>query len=171
MQDDSLKALKPLTEEEFNSGATGNKGASLKNRPWEHQEGGDVPPNNGNKKNGDVNLISVSKLAAQERKVIASAMWIITRKPVSALSPAKRKVITSRSSGAENPKLGGWLPWKGHMGGAQELSLDSGWVHFSVVIHELMHAIGFDHEQECPDQSRYITVNFDNIKKGKLFVC
>jgi hypothetical protein len=83
----------------------------LKNRPWEHQEGGEVPPNNGNKKNGYVNLISVSKLAAQERKVIASAMWIITRKPVSALSPAKRKVITSRSSGAENPKLGGWLPW------------------------------------------------------------
>jgi hypothetical protein len=78
----------------------------LKNRPWEHQEGGEVPPNNGNKKNGYVNLISVSKLAAQERKVIASAMWIITRKPVSALSPAKRKVITSRSSGAKNPKLG-----------------------------------------------------------------
>jgi hypothetical protein len=28
MQDDSLKAVKPLTEEEFNSGATGNKGGN-----------------------------------------------------------------------------------------------------------------------------------------------
>jgi Notch-like protein len=57
------------------------------------------------------------------------------------------------------------------MGGAQELSLDSGCVTFSTVIHELMHVVGFDHEQQRPDQSRYITVNFDNIKKGKLFVC
>ena len=56
------------------------------------------------------------------------------------------------------------------MGGAQELSLDSGCVYFSTVIHELMHAVGFDHEQERPDQSRYITVNYNNIKSGKLFV-
>lgn len=59
---------------------------------------------------------------------------------------------------------------KGHVGGAQELSLDSGCVYFSTVIHELMHAVGFDHEQERPDQSRYITVNYNNIKSGKLFV-
>jgi Notch-like protein len=62
--------------------------------------------------------------------------------------------------------------WAGHRqpGSAQELSLDNNCVHFSTVIHELMHVVGFDHEQQRPDQSRYITVNYNNIKKGKLFV-
>jgi hypothetical protein len=57
------------------------------------------------------------------------------------------------------------------MGGAQEVSLDRGCVTLPTVIHELMHVVGFGHEQERPDQSRYITVNYTNIKKGKLFVC
>ncbi|XP_046647749.1 zinc metalloproteinase nas-8-like [Daphnia pulicaria] len=109
-QDDSFKAGKPLTEEEFNSGATGNKGASMNNRPWENQEGGDVPPSNGNKKNGDVKwpgrqipYVISSTFTAQERKVIASAMADFHKKTCIRFAPRKTqsdylKIIRSKES-------------------------------------------------------------------------
>jgi len=179
-QDDAFKAGKPLTEEEFNSGAIGNKGASMGNRPWEHQVGGDVPPNNGNKnakKYGDVKwprgqipYVISSTFSSEERKTIASAMQDYHKKTCLRFVPRKTqsdylKIIRSKESQNGWSGYPGCWAQKGHVGGAQELSLDNGCVYFSIVIHELMHAVGFDHEQERPDQSRYITVNFDNIKK------
>ena len=54
--------------------------------------------------------------------------------------------------------------------GAQDLSLDDGCVSINVpgiVMHELMHALGFGHEQARPDRDDYVTINFANIKPGK----
>ena len=48
------------------------------------------------------------------------------------------------------------------------MSLGNGCVYQSVILHELMHAVGFDHEQNRPDQARYITVNFTNILPRKI---
>lgn len=52
--------------------------------------------------------------------------------------------------------------------GAQELSLKKGSCTYKgTVVHELMHAIGFHHEQNRPDRDQHIRVDFSNIDPGK----
>ncbi len=53
----------------------------------------------------------------------------------------------------------------GMAGGAQDINLGSGCTTGNT-IHELMHALGFYHEQTRSDRDGYITVNRANIKSG-----
>ena len=50
--------------------------------------------------------------------------------------------------------------------GEQELSLGQGCEFKGTAVHELMHALGFYHEQSRPDRDQYITVNFQNVEQG-----
>ncbi|MFH4982768.1 hypothetical protein AB6A40_009477 [Gnathostoma spinigerum] len=52
----------------------------------------------------------------------------------------------------------------GHVGGKQELSLGEDCLVKGIVIHELMHALSFIHEQSRPDRDRYVKVNVDAIE-------
>ncbi|XP_057308442.1 protein SpAN-like isoform X2 [Hydractinia symbiolongicarpus] len=55
----------------------------------------------------------------------------------------------------------------GRINGRQELSLGSGCVHADTVIHELLHALGFFHEQSRQDRDQYVTIKTENIQQGK----
>ena len=52
-------------------------------------------------------------------------------------------------------------------GGRLEIGLQqTGCVHLSVVVHELLHSLGFGHEQNRPDRDDYVEMHWDNIRAG-----
>ncbi|CAL4094759.1 unnamed protein product [Meganyctiphanes norvegica] len=51
----------------------------------------------------------------------------------------------------------------GSVGGAQTVSLGRGCVHYGIVLHELMHALGFWHEQSRFDRDDHVNINWSNV--------
>ena len=49
------------------------------------------------------------------------------------------------------------------IGGEQTVMLSSGCVDTGIVVHELMHVLGYEHEQNRADRDSFITVNFANV--------
>ena len=58
----------------------------------------------------------------------------------------------------------------GRQGGKQQISLGRGCGYKGVAIHEMMHALGFYHEQSRLDRDNYITFNWNNINRSKLLL-
>lgn len=53
--------------------------------------------------------------------------------------------------------------------GPQDLSLEiPGCIHNSVALHELLHALGFAHEQTRPDRDQYVRIFHENILSGSI---
>ncbi|VIO92079.1 Nematode astacin protease 4, putative [Brugia malayi] len=54
----------------------------------------------------------------------------------------------------------------GRAGGRQLLSLEADCIQSGTIIHELMHAVGFFHEQSRPDRDEYIEIMWQNVMRG-----
>ncbi|XP_068623853.1 hatching enzyme 1.2-like [Battus philenor] len=56
----------------------------------------------------------------------------------------------------------------GRIGGSQEVNLQRPGCMSKkgTVLHEILHAVGFTHEQSRPERDDYVTVNYHNVKSG-----
>lgn len=66
-----------------------------------------------------------------------------------------------------NDRSGCWASC-GRIGGRQQVNVQSGACTYRLgtIIHEIMHAIGFMHEQNRPDRDNWVDVYYDNIRNG-----
>lgn len=55
----------------------------------------------------------------------------------------------------------------GRTGASQELSLGIGCIYNGIIQHELIHALGFWHEQSRTDRDVYVKINNENILDGR----
>jgi len=60
---------------------------------------------------------------------------------------------------------GGNWSYVGMIGGQQGLSIYN-WNETYVIAHEIMHALGFAHEQSRPDRDQFVKINWENIVKN-----
>ncbi|KAK6760536.1 hypothetical protein RB195_021850 [Necator americanus] len=54
----------------------------------------------------------------------------------------------------------------GRIGGKQPVSLGDGCIQKGIIIHELMHVVGFFHEQSRADRDDHIIINWSNVESG-----
>ncbi|CAH1793701.1 unnamed protein product [Owenia fusiformis] len=76
------------------------------------------------------------------------------------------KERTFEENYVEIAPIGGCYSRVGVSGGKQPISLGAGCERKGTVIHELLHTLGFWHEQSRADRDMYIKVNWTNIKEG-----
>ncbi|XP_068449912.1 hatching enzyme 1.2-like [Clinocottus analis] len=64
-------------------------------------------------------------------------------------------------------KQSGCWSWVGRAGKSQELSLGAGCLQKGIIQHELIHALGFWHEQSRNDRDAFVKIHFENIQEGQ----
>ncbi len=62
----------------------------------------------------------------------------------------------------------GCFSYVGMQGGPQEVNLSRGCHQELIVSHEILHAIGMEHEQSREDRDNYLTIIWDNIKENQV---
>ena len=54
--------------------------------------------------------------------------------------------------------------------GSQDVSVQQdGCMYKGTIVHEYLHALGFQHEQARPDRDNYLKVYYQNIEDGEIF--
>ena len=113
---------------------------------------------------GVIPYVISSSFNSRERSIIAKAMKEYHEKTCIRFVPR-----TSERGYINIMKGSGCSSSVGRTGSRQQVSLGTGCVYTGIVIHELMHATGFWHEQSRADRDSHITINWSNIKGGMEF--
>ncbi|CAJ0568514.1 unnamed protein product, partial [Mesorhabditis spiculigera] len=64
--------------------------------------------------------------------------------------------------------LDGCYSYVGRIGGGQLMSLSPDCLADFIIWHEMMHAIGFEHEHQRPDRDNHLTVKYENVIPAQM---
>mgnify|MGYP005803342289 FL=1 len=112
---------------------------------------------------GRIPYIMENKFAPEERAAIARGIMILQERTCIRFVPKKAHdedyVLMKRGPGC--------AAHVGRIGGQQWVILGDGCYGIVSVTHELMHSVGFIHEQSRPDRDEHVEIVWDNIKSCK----
>jgi len=101
---------------------------------------------------------------ASQKQIISRAMNEYARRTCIRFKPR-----TTERNFIQFVESGGCSSQVGMVGNMQRVTLGRGCVNFGTVIHELMHAVGFWHEQSRADRDQYVYIYWNNIIPGMRF--
>jgi hypothetical protein len=107
--------------------------------------------------------------------VYTSAQITVIKDAMSAISSNTSNCITFKEQTNERNYVdifngSGCWSYMGMIGQAQQLSLQSdGCINKGIVMHELLHALGFFHEHTRADRDQYVNVFYENIDPAYAF--
>uniref|UniRef100_A0A0K0EVM4 Metalloendopeptidase n=1 Tax=Strongyloides venezuelensis TaxID=75913 RepID=A0A0K0EVM4_STRVS len=113
-------------------------------------------------KNGRIPYVLSSQYSQHSRSVIANSMEEYNKHTCIRWVPKE----TSDNDYVYIMPDRGCYSMVGRMGNRQVLSLGSGCIQKGIIIHEMMHAVGFFHEQSRTDRDDHITIYWNNIMNG-----
>uniref|UniRef100_A0A0N5AIR0 Metalloendopeptidase n=1 Tax=Syphacia muris TaxID=451379 RepID=A0A0N5AIR0_9BILA len=131
---------------------------------------------NGLWNNNVVPYVLSSRYSEEELVPKVYALWMLFRKSViiQALFDLQLKACfrfvkrTTQTDYLDIRPLDGCYSFVGRIGGPQLVSLASGCIAKYVIMHEIMHAIGFEHEHQRPDRDEYIKVIYANVQPEQM---
>jgi len=104
-----------------------------------------------------------SQFTASEKNTILAALADYAK-----YTCIKVQERTNEAGYVEFVKQGGCWSYVGYLGRKQSVSLVSGCQsRRGTIIHEIMHALGFFHEQSRTDRDEYVTIVTANIQNGR----
>lgn len=117
--------------------------------------------------NGRIPYIMENNFGPEERAAIARGIMLLQERTCIRFVPKKSHdkdyVLMKRGPGC--------AAHVGRIGGQQWVILGTGCYGIETVTHELMHSVGFIHEQSRPDRDEHVEIVWDNIKPCKYFHC
>ncbi|KAL1140661.1 hypothetical protein AAG570_000591 [Ranatra chinensis] len=113
--------------------------------------------------NGEVPYYIAKDFDEYEKSVILGAIDTFHDKTCIRFRPYKKGDRSWVSIQGDAP---GCWSYVGRRGGGQVVNLGYRCVQHGVAAHELLHALGFYHQQSASDRDVYVTINWQNIRKG-----
>ncbi|CAL4161080.1 unnamed protein product [Meganyctiphanes norvegica] len=114
---------------------------------------------------GVVPYVISASFNSRERKMIGKAFKSFHRNTCLRFLPRNR----SQKDYIYIYKGNGCSSSVGRQGGKQGLSIGWGCLHHGIILHELMHAAGFWHEQSRYDRDRHVIIHWDNIETAQRY--
>ncbi|KAE9554888.1 hypothetical protein FO519_001916 [Halicephalobus sp. NKZ332] len=104
-----------------------------------------------------------NKYTSHEKMIIEDALKTISE--VSCFRFPKR---TTEKNYLDIDKRDGCYSYVGKVGGRQLLSLSRGCIYGFIIIHEVLHVLGLEHEHQRPDRDEFIKIIYSNVEPDKM---